>query len=61
MDFRFELDNALSEQSPTELGEMLKLLGIERTDVNGFISGRCTLNHREIQQLLTYLGFRLVR
>ena len=61
MDFRFELDAALHEKTAAEKKEMFTLLGIDRTDVSGFLDGRCCLGDRELQQLLTYLGFRLVR
>jgi hypothetical protein len=61
VDFRFELENALREKRPAEVVEMRASLGIERADVTGFLDGRCSLNHREIQQLLSYLGFKLER
>lgn len=61
MDFRFALDNALKNTSTAEMAEMCKTLGVERVDVSSFLNGSCALTHREIQQLLTYLGFRLER
>ena len=61
MDFRFELENALRQQSPAERAEMLKVLGVEPADVSSFLGGSCALTHRELQQILSYLGFKLVR
>lgn len=61
MDFRFELENALADKPAEYWKEMLRSLDIARADVAGFIRGRCSLTDREIQLLLSYLGFKLER
>ena len=61
MDFRFALGVALNEMTPNEVAEMCKALGVERVDVSSFMSGTCALTHSELQQVLTFVGYRLER
>jgi hypothetical protein len=61
VDFRYALGIALKEMSPPQVAEMCKLLDIERVDVSSFMNGTCALTHAELQQVLTFVGYRLER
>jgi hypothetical protein len=61
MDFRSVIASALESHSPIFLKLMFQKLDIQRADAASFVAGRCSLGITELEQILTYLGYRLER
>jgi hypothetical protein len=61
MNLRDALATALRTESHSLVDEMCCTLGIEREAVTAFADGDTTLTYRELQLVLTHLGFKLER